>query len=244
MGKSPRYTDEFKQEAVNQVVVHGYPVLEVSKRLGIANKSLYDCIKKFSKPARQREEEADLRAENARLNPDTPLSEKVEVFRRVKPEVLVDCGVLQSEISAQSLVHVFWINNGAVGIIPCQGVRVNSVSVLGFVGFADHAVTPGWRRFHDDGRANRPVILAIVRIVMWRPGKVGCDDHSQAISQVVFRGQGPEHIDSVVLVSEQRLMQCVVVGVGVISTGEEVSRACDARVKGRHSQLYLTPEVA
>ncbi len=40
MGKHPRYTDEFKQEAVNQVVVHGYPVLEVSKRLGIANKSL------------------------------------------------------------------------------------------------------------------------------------------------------------------------------------------------------------
>ena len=52
MGKSPRYTDEFKQEAVNQVVVHGYPVLEVSKRLGIANKSLYDWIKKFSKPTR------------------------------------------------------------------------------------------------------------------------------------------------------------------------------------------------
>ena len=33
MGKRPRYTDEFKQEAVNQVLVHGYPVLEVSKRL-------------------------------------------------------------------------------------------------------------------------------------------------------------------------------------------------------------------
>lgn len=67
MGRRPRYNDEFKQEAVNQVVVHGYPVLEVSKRLGISNKSLYDWIKKFSKPANQREEEADLRAENARL---------------------------------------------------------------------------------------------------------------------------------------------------------------------------------
>ena len=76
MGKSPRYTDEFKQEAVNQVVVHGYPVLEVSKRLGIANKSLYDCIKKFSKPARQREEEADLRAENARLKRELKRAEQ------------------------------------------------------------------------------------------------------------------------------------------------------------------------
>jgi len=38
MGKGIGYPDEFKQEAVNQVVVHGYPVLEVSKRLGITNK--------------------------------------------------------------------------------------------------------------------------------------------------------------------------------------------------------------
>jgi len=67
MAKGIRYTDEFKQEAVNQVVVHGYPVLDVSKRLGIANESLYDWIKKFSKPRKQREEDADLRAENARL---------------------------------------------------------------------------------------------------------------------------------------------------------------------------------
>ena len=28
MGKGIRYTDEFKQEAVNQVVAHGYPVSE------------------------------------------------------------------------------------------------------------------------------------------------------------------------------------------------------------------------
>jgi transposase len=67
MGKGIRYTDEFKQEAVNQVVVHGYPVSEVSHRLGISTKSLYVWIKRFSKPRQQRENETDLRAENARL---------------------------------------------------------------------------------------------------------------------------------------------------------------------------------
>ena len=67
MGKGIRYTDEFKQEAVNQVAVHGYPVSEVSHRLGISTKSLYVWIKKFSKPRQQRENESDLRAENARL---------------------------------------------------------------------------------------------------------------------------------------------------------------------------------
>lgn len=67
MGKGIRYTDEFKREAVNQVVVHGYSVLDVSERLGISNKSLYDWIKVYKRPRKQRENEADLQAENARL---------------------------------------------------------------------------------------------------------------------------------------------------------------------------------
>ena len=76
MGTGIRYTDEFKQEAVNQVVLHSYSVLGVSKRLGIANKSLYDWIKKFSKPCNVREEEGDLRAENARLKRELKRAEQ------------------------------------------------------------------------------------------------------------------------------------------------------------------------
>ena len=87
MGKRPRYNDEFKQEAVNQVVVHGYPVLEVSKRLGISNKSLYDWIKKFSKPTNQRKEEEDLRAENARLKRQL---KRAEQERAILKEAAVD----------------------------------------------------------------------------------------------------------------------------------------------------------
>ena len=67
MGKGIRYTEEFKQEAVNQVMIHGYPVYEVSQRLGISTKSLYTWMKQFGKPRQQRENETDLRAENARL---------------------------------------------------------------------------------------------------------------------------------------------------------------------------------
>ena len=76
MGRGIRYTDEFKQEAVNQVVVHGYPVLQVSQRLGITNKSLYDWIKKFSKPPKARQEDEDLRAEVARLKRELKRSEQ------------------------------------------------------------------------------------------------------------------------------------------------------------------------
>ncbi len=67
MSKGTRYTDEFKQEAVNQIVVHGYSVLDVSQRLGVSTKSLYDWQKAFSKPRAKREADKDLQAENARL---------------------------------------------------------------------------------------------------------------------------------------------------------------------------------
>lgn len=67
MGKGIRYTDEFKQEAVNQVLIHGYSVADVASRLGISTKSLYDWKKAFSKPAKQRLEDQDLQAEVARL---------------------------------------------------------------------------------------------------------------------------------------------------------------------------------
>lgn len=67
MGSGIRYSDEFKQEAVNQVVLHGYSVDDVAKRLDISTKSLYDWIKVFSKSPKKRQEDEDLRTEVARL---------------------------------------------------------------------------------------------------------------------------------------------------------------------------------
>lgn len=67
MAKGIRYSDEFKQEAVNQVVVHQYTVLDVAQRLGISTKALYRWIREFSAPPAKRQEQDDLRAENARL---------------------------------------------------------------------------------------------------------------------------------------------------------------------------------
>ena len=86
MTRGIRYTDEFKQEAVNQVVAHGYSVLDVSKRLGISNKSLYDWIKKFSKPQHKREEEGDLRAEIAVLKREL---KRAETERAILKEAAV-----------------------------------------------------------------------------------------------------------------------------------------------------------
>ena len=40
-----RFTPEFKEEAVRQVVDHGYSVAEVSARLGVPSHSLYKWVK-------------------------------------------------------------------------------------------------------------------------------------------------------------------------------------------------------
>ena len=50
MAKGIRYTAEFKKDAVSQVTDRGYSVKEVSTRLGISTKSLYDWIKLYKKP--------------------------------------------------------------------------------------------------------------------------------------------------------------------------------------------------
>ena len=42
---SPRFTPEFKDEAVRQIVDRGYSVAEVSERLGVSGHSLYKWIK-------------------------------------------------------------------------------------------------------------------------------------------------------------------------------------------------------
>lgn len=44
------FSDDFKRDAVAQVAERGYPVAEVSKRLGVSQHSLYARRRKFSKP--------------------------------------------------------------------------------------------------------------------------------------------------------------------------------------------------
>jgi transposase len=49
MGTS-NYRDEFKRDAVQQILVRGYPVREVSRRLGVSARTLYKWIKLFAEP--------------------------------------------------------------------------------------------------------------------------------------------------------------------------------------------------
>lgn len=67
MNKGIRFTDEFKQDAVAQVVERGYAVSEVAERLGISTKSLYVWRSQFAKSPNVRAETSEQAVEIKRL---------------------------------------------------------------------------------------------------------------------------------------------------------------------------------
>jgi transposase len=64
-----RFSEEFKQEAVRQVVERGYTVADVGKRLGVSVQSLYKWVKAYSPNATDRYEAEikEVRRENLKL---------------------------------------------------------------------------------------------------------------------------------------------------------------------------------
>jgi transposase len=82
-----KFTDEFKRDAVAQVVDRGYAVSEVAERLGISTKSLYTWKSRLSKPIKdvridtgQSREIRRLKAELARVTEERDILKKATVY--------------------------------------------------------------------------------------------------------------------------------------------------------------------
>ncbi len=78
----PNFTDDFKRDAVRQITERGYPVSEVSKRLGVSTHSLYAWKKKFSEPAAddQAAEIRQLKKELARVTEERDILKKATAY--------------------------------------------------------------------------------------------------------------------------------------------------------------------
>ncbi len=84
-----RFAEEFRDEAVRQVVERGYGVTDVAKRLGVSAQSLYKWVK-VVKPtdedkdkvelAEVRRENLRLRAELARANEERDILKKAAAY--------------------------------------------------------------------------------------------------------------------------------------------------------------------
>lgn len=83
MGTS-NYSDEFKRDAVHQITVRGYPVREVSQRLGVSTYALYKWLKRFGEPL-PKPAATDLEAENRRLKRELArVTEERDIFKKAK----------------------------------------------------------------------------------------------------------------------------------------------------------------
>lgn len=79
------FTDDFRRDAVAQITERGYPVAEVSKRLGVSQHSLYAWKRKFSKPAvspsvDQAAEIRRLKAELVRVTEERDILKKATAY--------------------------------------------------------------------------------------------------------------------------------------------------------------------
>ena len=64
---SKRYTEEFRREAIKQVIERGHKVADVAARLGVSTYSLYDWMRKYGPRSDELEAEPDRQAEIRRL---------------------------------------------------------------------------------------------------------------------------------------------------------------------------------
>jgi transposase len=84
MGKA-KFSDAFKRDAVVQITERGYPIAEVSKRLGVSQHSLYAWKRKFVKASGsgdddQAAEIRRLKRELARMTEERDILKKATAY--------------------------------------------------------------------------------------------------------------------------------------------------------------------
>ena len=86
---SQRFTPEFKEEAVRQVVERGYSVAEVSARLGVSTHSLYKWVKAVT-PDKTEKQAADLLEAKSEILRLRAQMRRVEEERDILKKAAVD----------------------------------------------------------------------------------------------------------------------------------------------------------
>ena len=90
-----KFADEFKEEAVKQVIERGYAVGDVAKRLGISVQSLYKWVKVYAPNATDRyeaelkevrRENLKLKAELSRAKEERDILKKAAAYFAKNPE--------------------------------------------------------------------------------------------------------------------------------------------------------------
>ena len=107
MGKA-NFTEDFKRDAVRQITERGYPVAEVSQRLGVSQHSLYEWKKKFGASNGKAGDEADeirrLKKELARVTEERDiLKKRPRTSPGMQSEVRIHCSASPELLGADDV---------------------------------------------------------------------------------------------------------------------------------------------
>ncbi|EQB6757057.1 IS3 family transposase [Escherichia coli] len=114
-----RYPEEFKIEAVKQVVDRGYSVASVATRLDITTHSLYAWIKKYGPDSSTNKEQSDAQAEIRRLQKELKrVTDERDILKKAAldirlPEQFSIIGKLRARYPVATLCHVFGVHRSS-----------------------------------------------------------------------------------------------------------------------------------
>lgn len=84
-----RYPEEFRIEAVKQILEHGHSVADISRRLSVSTHSLYKWIRLQQIPAAQRQEQVSQSEELRRIKAEL---KRVTEERDIPAYFALQCG--------------------------------------------------------------------------------------------------------------------------------------------------------
>ena len=114
-----RHPEEFKTEAVKQVVDRGYSVASVATRLDITTHSLYAWIKKYDPDPSINKEQSDAQAEIRRLQKELKrVTDERDILKKAAldvrlPEQFSIIGKLRAHYPVVTLCHVFGVHRSS-----------------------------------------------------------------------------------------------------------------------------------
>jgi putative transposase len=160
MSKS-NFSEEFKRDAVRQITERGYPVAEVSQRLGVSPHSLYEWKKKFSSASgNQGSDQADeirqLNKELARVTEERDILEKIDrVFRQRCKVKYAFVAQHQKQFSVRMMCRLFRIHPSGfyawlrmpLSKRACEDKR--QIDLLQ-TAWEESGKVYGYRKLHDD----------------------------------------------------------------------------------------------
>ena len=152
--------------------------------------------------------------------------------------------MFDTKVAAQRLVDMLGIEDRPALVVAAQCARVDTVGKVQLVGLSHHPIGPGLILLHDDVAADRPVVLAVSRVVEIGAAKIRADHHHQAVSDAVHLGVFPQVVDRTGQVGQLPFMVSVVVRVRVESAQPQLRAHRDAGLERQHRKLCLLAQRA